>query len=146
VPPATPSGQQPGGGLLPDAGHARQAVAGVTAQDGQVHVLPGRHPVPATDVCGVDELAPGHPARDVDDADRPVVVDHREQVAVAGDDVHRARLARGERPDDVVGLEPRDAEGRHSQRGEHVEQDRHLGCQRGRDVLGVAGPATRWAL
>ena len=94
-----------GGGLVADAGHAGQVVAGLADQGGLVAVEARGNAVFRLDGLG------GHPPDLGDAADRvqngDVLAGELERVAVAGGDDHlHARLAGlgGERGDDVVGL------------------------------------------
>ena len=104
VDPAVP-GDQPGGGLLADAGHAGQAVARVAAHRREVRVPPGRHAVlRLAPAASSRVLQLGHAAPAVQQPGAALVVDELEQVAVAGDHLDRAGLGGGEGAEHVVGL------------------------------------------
>ena len=95
-----------GGGLGTDPGHARQVVAALAHEGGQVRVEPGGDAVAALHLGRVDPGEVADPLAGIEHGD--LVADELEGVPVPGDhcDVEalRGRLVR-ERGDDVVGLE-----------------------------------------
>ncbi len=119
-----------GGGLFPHPGDARQVVAGVAAQRGEVRVLRGREAVLGGDLFGGEA---GHladaPARH---QRGDLGADELQHVPVAGDDEHihafRDRLD-GERGDDVVRLETRHRQPGDAQRVEHLEDQAELAAE-----------------
>ena len=98
---------QRGRSLLPHPRHARQPVARVTAQRGEVGVRAAWDVVLGADRGLVDHVQVEQAADGIDDADAAGVVDQLEQVPVAGHHVDRVRRAGGQGADHVVGLEPR---------------------------------------
>src|SRR5204863_824028 len=97
-------GDEPGGGLVADAGDARQPVARVTAQGGEVGISGGRHAVLRPYRRVVEDLQLGDATAAVQQPDRLRVVDELEEVAVAGVHLDRAGLAGRQRAEHVVGL------------------------------------------
>ena len=110
--------------LSPTPGDAGQPVAGVAAQGREVGVRAARDAVLGGDPGLVDDVGPADAAGGVEHPHRAGVVDQLEQVAVAGDDVDRTRVAGRQRADDVVGLVAVDAEAGDAQRLEDVLDDR----------------------
>jgi hypothetical protein len=107
--------------LLADARDVRQVVAGIPAQRGEVRVLRRRQPVAGHHRVRVDPAELGDSACRVEHRD--VVADQLERVAVTRGHEHPVALRlglRGERGDDVVGLEVVDREERDRQRREDV--------------------------
>ncbi len=139
--------EEAGGGPLPDAGHAGQAVARIAAQDGQVGVARTVDAVLGAEGGPVEGGEGAHSLDRVEDADAARVVDELEEVPVAGDDVDRPGGAVGEGADDVVGLVVRGAEPGDADRVENVEDDGYLrgeGVGHGlgvRPFLGLLGDA-----
>jgi hypothetical protein len=116
-----------GRGLLADARHARQVVAGVAAQGGEVRILRRGQPVAGLDLLRGEPDQLGHAAARVEHGD--VLADQLDRVAVAGGDEHvHVLLERlgGERRDDVVGLVALDPEPRDPQRVEHLLDEADL--------------------
>jgi hypothetical protein len=130
-------------GLLPDPGHAGQAVARVAAQHRHVRVRPpGRDRIPLDEPRLVDDLEVPDPLDRVQDAHPRRVVDQLEQVPVPRHDLDRRaladrarHLARDERADHVVRLVPRRADPRDPERREHVHDHGDLCRERRRHVL-----------
>src|SRR5207249_2008090 len=115
---------------------------------GVLRVLPGRHA----------EVALGDPRLVVEDVVRhapPVVedldvrvLDELEGIAVAGDDDDvepSGRPLRGQRGDDVVGLDALDAQLGHLHRLQHLPDEGHLGGEEVAGPPGRAGPDGRGA-
>jgi hypothetical protein len=103
------------GRLLADARDARQVVGRVAAQSREVGVLGGGQPVLLEDLLRRETGQLGDALGRVQH--RGVVADQLEGVPVAGDDQHVEALGlglRGERGDDVVGLEALDGEALHA--------------------------------
>ena len=130
---------QRGRGLVADAGDAGQAVARVAPQRREVGVRAARDAVLRGHPRLVDDVGAADAAGGVEDPHRAGVVDQLEQVAVAGHDVDRTRVAHREGADHVVGLVAVDPEARDAERLEHVLDDGDLRGQRVRDLLLVAG-------
>ncbi len=120
-----------GGGLGPDAGHARQVVAGLTDERGEVGVALGRDAVLLLDGRRVHPGQLGHTLLGVQDGD--VAVDELQRVAVAGADqhLHAGRLGlRGQGRQDVVGLDAGQLDGADPEGVEHLLDQRHLPLER----------------
>ena len=112
-------------GLLPDAGHAGQAVGRVAAHERVVEVAVAGDAVLLRDPALVDLGELAHAAQRVEDL-HPRIAHDREEVAVAGHDLDRPGLARGDRGDDVLRLEPVGLRVRQADRVEDLEDDREL--------------------
>jgi hypothetical protein len=139
---AAVAGDEPGGGLFPDAGHARQAVARVATHRREVRIPPGRDAVFGLDGGVVAVFQLGHAAAAIEQAGAAGVVDQLVEVAVAGDDLDRGGLGGGEGAEHVVRLVARHAEGRDADGPQHLQQDRDLLFQGGRHLLdGAVGDA-----
>ncbi len=109
------------GVALADAGDAGQVVGGLPHQRGELGVAVGRHAVPLLDGGGRHPLHLRDAAHRVDHGG--AVVDQLEGVAVAAADQHlevAVHRLRGQRADDVVGLEAGLLDERHAQRLEHL--------------------------
>ena len=136
-------GDQLGRRLLPHPGHARQVVGRVAAQRGVLRVERGRDAGALLDAGLVVERVVGHAALVVEHLDVRVL-DELVAVAVAGDDddvVARVAALRGERGDDVVGLDAGHLEDRDAERLDHLADQAHLLAQDvGRGVaVGLVG-------
>ncbi len=141
-----------GGRLGSDPGDAREVVARLTDEGGEVAVALGRHEVLLLDGLGVHPPHVGDPAHGIDQRD---VVGHElEGVAVTrdDDDLHALGLGhRRQRRDDVVGLEPVDLHVLDPQRIEHLADQRDLPLELARGggtrglVVGVLLGAERLA-
>ncbi len=144
--------QQLRGGLVADAGDARDVVRGVALEADEVGHELGRDPVAVDHALAVVDLRVGDAARGRHDPH--AVLDELVRVAVAGDDHHRDAALLGllgERGDHVVGLEALDrdvavAEGL-DQRAqvrplelEQVGPARALGLVVGRQLLAAGHP------
>ena len=128
-----------GGGLVADAGHAGQVVAGLADQGGLVAVARRGHEVLRLDRLGGHPPDLGDAAHRVEDGD--VLVGQLERVAVAGGDDHlHAGVAGlgGEGGDHVVGLVAGLLHHRDAQRLEDLLDQADLAQERLRG-LGPAG-------
>ena len=97
--------EQVGGGLVADAGHARDVVGRVALEPDEVGHEPRRDAVAGLDALGRVDVHVGHAARREQHAD--VLGDELERVAIVRDHARRDPLlvrAQAERADHVVGL------------------------------------------
>ena len=127
---AAVAGDQAGGGLLADAGHAGQPVARVAAQRGEVGVARRRHAVLGPDRGVVADLQLGHAAPAVEHRPRG----RRRRAGTGPGRRRRPRPGPGSRvasvPMHVVGLVAGHADRGDAERVEDVQDHRHLGRQR----------------
>ena len=139
-------------GLGADSGHARQVVAGLAHQGGQVGVALRRHAVALLDLGRRHAAQGGHALDGVEHG--AAIGDRLEGVPVSGaqEDLHALSLGGGgQRSQDVIGLETGGGQGAHVHRGQHLLDELDLTDKGGRGLvarglvsgvlLGAEGPA-----